>query len=429
MEKFKNGFTLSKWIKDVMDGHKINEVKVSILLLCFLVFTSTPYILREIPVVRGVFVVFRFLGAGGVALICCCKKRKWNCFDFMTLLFCTVIFISALHAGLSSEIAVNATFTYLHGAYSRVVLIVGQLCIIKIAFDAQEKICLVMMKTIYGYYLVLCLINLMTQILGLQVATKDGSTFFLGFDNDMGKYYLFAFFYGCVVMVLEEKGFSRRLFFLSALTMFEGIYRKIGVLSAISILMIGLVLVFFVAPKLKIWKLRQDIFLGTMIGVYMVVMGLYTRLNVLQTFIDHYLYGKAGSLGNRFLLQTRFLAKWLESPLWGWASVLNYYKWEDSLSWFDYALSRGQTHNYFIETLYNFGFFAFLLFVLLLLTGIKKMNGYKTEVSFVGIAFLLVIFRGMFENGSHEIFAVLPTLYYLGGWCDKRYNSVEDKAE
>lgn len=429
MQAFKNTFTFGRKGRiDMWTYIKKDEVKVSILLVFFLIFTNTPYALRQISVIRGLFVVVRFLGTGVVTLICFYKTRKCNRFDIGTLLFCLIIFISAFHAGLSPDIAVNSTFSYLHIAYSYVVFIVGQLFIIKIAFSSQEEICLVMMKTIYGYYLVLSLINLATQILGLEIVAKGGNTFFLGLDSNVGKYYLFAFFYACVVMVLEEKDFSWNLFLVAALTAFGGAYRKIGVLSAIGFLMAGLVLLFFLVPKLKIWNIRQDIFLGSLIGIYMLVMGMYTKLDGLQTFINHYLFGKANALADRFALQRHFLSKWPESPFWGWASILSQEKWGET-SWFDYALRGGHTHNYLIETLYNFGIFAFLLFIILLLMGIRKISGYRTAVSFIGVAFLLVLLRGMFENSCQDIFAVLPTVYYLGGWCDKKYRFTGDNVK
>lgn len=102
---------------------KKDEVKVSILLVFFLIFTNTPYALRQISVIRDLFVVVRFLGTGVVTLICFYKTRKCNRFDIGTLLFCLIIFISAFHAGLSPDIAVNSTFSYLHIAYSYVFLL------------------------------------------------------------------------------------------------------------------------------------------------------------------------------------------------------------------------------------------------------------------------------------------------------------------
>lgn len=404
---------------------KKNTITKIIIILFFLIFTSTPYAFREIAFMRGIFIVFRFLNAGTVSIICLYCKKKWNEFDISTLLFCTVIVISALHAGFSSKIAINSPFAYLHGAYSYVVFIVGQLLIVKIIFDMQEKTCLLMMKTFYGYYLVFCLINLFTQIAGLEIQSKTGNVFFLGMDNDIGKYYLIAFFYGCVVMALEEKKFSYRLILITVLTLVEGIYRKIGGLSAISFLMIGLVLLFFFTSGLKIWKLRQDIILGSMVSIYMVVMILYSRLDVLQTFINRYLYGKASALATRFQLQIGLLEKWPESPIWGSGAILSQTTWEDT-PWFDYALRGGNAHNYLIEALCNFGIFAFILFVVLLILGIRKMHKYSTAVSFVGVAFFLVLLRGMFENRCQDIFAVLPTMYYLGEWCAKKYKSFGD---
>lgn len=402
-----------------------SEVKSVILLVLFLIFTDTPYALQEIAVIRSIFVVFRFLSVGIAAFICLYSRKKWNRFDVVALLFCIVIVISALHAGLSYEIAINTPFAYLHSAYSNVVFIIGQLFIAKIVFDMREDSCLLMMKTIYGYYLILCLINLLTQLMGLEIQTKSGNTFFWGLDNSIGRYYLFTFFYGCVVMVLEKKKFSYRLFFITALTIFEGIYRKIGGLTAISFLMAGLVLLLFLAPKLKIWKLRQDVFLGSMIGLYMLLMVLYSKLNALQNFIDSFLFGKADSLTVRFALQTSFLEKWKESPFWGSAAILSRTEWGDT-TWFDYALRAGHTHNYLIETLYNFGIFAFILFIILLLLGVQRIHGYGAAVSCMGAAFFLVLLRGMFENSCRDIFAVLPIMYYMGELCAKKYKSLEE---
>lgn len=406
---------------------KSDEVKASILLLFFLLFVSTPYVFREITVIRFLYIVGRLLGLVAAAFICFKNKLQWKRFDIIIMLFCAVIFISAFHAGFSKEIAVNSVVSYLHTAYSYVVFILGQLLVIKIMFNTREEVCLAMMKTFYMFYLVLCLLNLVTQILGMEIAARSGNTFILGLDNEIGKYYLFAFFYACVVMVLEDKRPIGRLFFITAITMFESVYRKIGGLFVISFIMAGLVLIFFWAPKWKIWKMRQDILLGVMVTVYIIVMFLFVRLDKLQNFINTYLFGKSNSLTIRFALQTRLLAKWPESPIWGWASILSRIEWGDA-TWFDYALRGGYTHNYFVETLYNYGVIAFLLYLVVLLLGIKKIRGYDIA-SFVGLSFFLVLIRGMFENGCQDIFVVLPTVYYLGAWCDRKYSSVRDKVE
>ena len=320
---------------------KRDEVKASAFLLIYLISMSTPYAFREVAVIRILFIICRLLCTVMVVFSCFKRKVKWNSFDVLTLFFCITIFISAFHAGFSGKIITDSNVAYLYTAFSRIVFIIGQLVIIKLVFDTREQICLVMMKTIYGFYIALCLINLMTQVLGWEVAAKSGNTFFLGLDNEAGKYYLFAIFYCCVVMVLEKKKFSRELFLLTALTMTEGVYRQIGGLTAISFLLVGLVFMFYFAPQLKIWKIRHDIVLGIMIGAYILVMLLFTRLDVLQGFINNYLFGKASSLTVRFALQTRFISMWLKSPLWGWASTLSRTQWGDT-TWFDYALRGGQ---------------------------------------------------------------------------------------
>lgn len=405
---------------------KKKEIKIVILLVSFLLFIETPYALLEINALRYVYAIFRLLFTGGAILICL-RRGLWNKFDMATLLFCAVIIISALYAIVKTGIAVTSPFNYMRSAYTDVIFIVGQLSLAKIAFGADERICLLILKVIYRYYLVLCLLNLATQLMGWEIQSQGGNRYFLGLDNNIGKYYLFAFFYACVIMALEEKKFSGRLIFMAALTIFEGIYRNIGGLTAISLLMAGLVVLFFLMPKSYLWKLHQDFFLRCMIVLYILVMTLYSKLNVLQDFINVHLYGKAASLTTRFKLQTLFLHKWFKSPLWGSAAILSRAEWGDSL-WFDYALRGGHTHNYLIETLYNFGIFAFILYIILLLLGIRKIHGYSAAVSFVGVAFFLVFLRGMFENLCWEIFAVLPTMYYLGVWCARKYEPSGDKV-
>lgn len=186
---------------------KRNDVRTTLFLLFYLISMSIPFAFKEILVIRGAFIFIRIVGTG-ILLFCCMDKRvKWNSFDIITLLFCTTIFISAFHAGFSQNIATNSTAAYLYSAFSKLVFIFGQLLMIKYAFNTQEK-CFPMIKTIYWYYLMLCVINLLTQIMGFQVASdvsKSEYIFFWGRDNDIGKYYIIAFFYSSVIMVLKKK--------------------------------------------------------------------------------------------------------------------------------------------------------------------------------------------------------------------------------
>lgn len=396
-----------------------DRIRASFYILIYMISLNTPYALTEIGIAKRLFIVFRIVCTGIMMLYCLMHRMKWNRFDVAATGFGILFLISATHAGVVPGIAVAPLSVYLYNAIARVVFVWGQLLMVKMIFSMREQVCKAAVKTIFWYYLTLCMINMATQLLGLELKGKNGDFFFLGFDNEVGKYYIYAVFYCCADMIMEGKKVSRKLIFCIILTMAEGIFRKIGGLTVIGIILAGMALLLCFMPNAKIWRMRHEILLGAMISGYALILLSFTRMKVLQNFINTYLYGKVNSLQDRFDLQAIFIARWLKSPLFGWASALSGAERGD-LRWFDHALHGGHTHNFFIDSLYNYGFFSFICYLFLLFLGVRQIRGKGTIPAFWGFTFLLIILRGMFENGCHSIFSVLPALYYLGNWIRKR---------
>lgn len=401
-----------------------DKIKASIFILVYMISLNTPYALAQIGIVKGLFIGIRIICTGMMILFCFSQRMKWNKFDIAAIFFCACFLMSAMHAGFSTNISVAPLSVYLYNAIARIVFILGQLLAIKIIFSMQRESSRIVLKIIFWYYTILCFSNLITQILLGELPAETGNTFFLGLDNEVGKYYLYAVFYCCVNLIMEGKRFSKELALVIVITVIEAVYRKIGGLTVLSIFMTGLAVLLYFAPKAKIWQVKQEVLLGGMIGIYVLGMVSYTKLDILQKFINTYLYGKDGAVRIRITLLFEFLSRWTKSPLFGWGSIIGGIERGDS-SWLDYALAGGHTHNYLIDSLYNYGIFALILYLYLLFSAVKKIDGKDAMVSFLGMIFMLIVLRGMFENGCQHIFSVLPNLYYLGNMLDEKKADID----
>ena len=134
-----------------------------------------------------------------------------------------------------------------------------------------------------------------------------------------------------------------------------------------------------------------------------------TSLGFISNIIDTLLYGKYRNIIDRIMLWNLFAVRLPRSPLFGFGAS-NAEDLTLQRGSFDKWISQHNTHNTFLEILYNGGFVAFILLILIVFLSAYRFDRESDDRRDMMIAVIIFTYlvRGLVECGAYYLFFMLP---------------------
>lgn len=258
------------------------------------------------------------------------------------------------------------------------------------------------------YMQLICVINTISSFFLLPNITIE-NYFFLGGDNGSIKIYLEAL----MITYVERAYFVKRktnqfiVLFIS-LTVFA-IHRQIGTgCVVVAIVLAG----YFINQKQKGMQVSLTLLTGLSVITWIALLA--TAISFLEDIINKLLFGKYESLSSRVTLWLFYLAN-LRKSIWFGKGVSTVgdlsFVAENRSKW----IVQHNTHNTFLEVLYNGGVMAFLFFMVLLICVAIHFDRHKRTEKATMIALIIFAYQisGLVECGFSQIIFLLPFAFYI----------------
>ena len=275
-------------------------------------------------------------------------------------------------------------------------------------------------KTLRSYFWIILLINLATIVMapeGLSITySRSGNmhiNYFLGVDNQFGKY----FFPGFAIIWFYEERFNKKNSFttISALLM---IFATYFITKSGTGLVLTIVLGFlYICYTLKLFRRlvsfkSLSIIVAVLTSSIIAGMGIMFNDNNFITRAVLAITGKNASFSGRVNIWATGVAKFLKRPIIGYGKTVG-----------DYSITIGAkeigAHNIFIQTLIEGGIVGIILFLLpIIYAGVKSekvlMDDDKVRILYIGV-FLTMCFFLMEKGTIAAVYLVssIMTLYTM----------------
>lgn len=262
------------------------------------------------------------------------------------------------------------------------------------------------------YMVLICIINTISLIIpfvGIEDSYVKRNYFFLGSDNSSTPIYLVAI----LITYLRQKCCDSKKtnhFIISIFTFaFIAFYQKVA--TAVVSLLIIIVLGIIYKGSSERHRIKMKTLCLTCMGAWLIILS--SSMHFMQGIIDGLLYGKYESISSRVELWRLFLDRIMKKPFYGYGVAENV----DETQFFGVIkwVMQHNTHNTFLEIMYNGGLIAFTLFIVLIFVCAIHFDKYSQnkESAFIAIIIFGYLVRGLVECDGVAWFFLLPFSFQI----------------